>query len=297
MRADALPNLHSIPIRGDVVLTRRLEGGWEHPQAFCKLAKISQDRLASIERGGEKVYKKTLIRLARTLSADWQALVDWAAIDRGGSGQPDSRQRPKAGKHKILIGEADPSSDRPLDVSELVKMFGEIASSKGKIVSVAVSDGKLTVGLEITDAAAIQFAESYFDAPVEKGKLISATLLLDYRVAGRVIAGGGLQSKLARWIELRYDHFTKVIKLKLGILKVAESDLPLNTEYYYWAYSSFEQRLQQAIRNGICRRTADWFHYSGTTELSYLFSPDGVGRCEIHGKTRTVDWLYVGQRH
>ncbi len=299
MRADALPKLREIPIRGDVIQTLRLERGWENPQLFCKLAKLSRDRLASLEQGGEKVYKKTLIRLARTLSVEWQALVDWEAIDRNGSGDPHSTRQPDRGKHTMLIEQSDESADSPLNVSDLVRIFSEIASSKGKIVSVAVSDGKLTVGLEITDAAAIQFAASYFDAPLDKGKLISATLLLDYRVAGQVIAGGGYASKLRTWFNPRYRHFVKVAKIKLNIVKIKRNDLPIFSQYYFYKYKGFENRLYQAIANGISGKASPrWFRHIGQAVAAVEFRPERVGLSELtlqDNNVLEVDWLDVNR--
>jgi transcriptional regulator with XRE-family HTH domain len=79
---DELPKGRTILIRGGVVKTQRILGGWPTTFEFTKTGHLSIDRLEEIEKGNARVYARTLKWLAERLDINWRELVDWEAVER-----------------------------------------------------------------------------------------------------------------------------------------------------------------------------------------------------------------------
>jgi transcriptional regulator with XRE-family HTH domain len=249
MRADALPKVRTIPIRGDVLRTLRIHKGWTKPKQweteYSPKAGMSVDRLAEIERDGARIFPKSLLRLAKVFDVVWQTLVDWEALQAELPPPLDQAFRPPMGNHRVSIRYSGEITDNEsIDLNKIFNLVNKMSGEKGKIVAITVEDTGPVVTLELRNDAVVQFASAFYRDTTLADNIISAVIHLDVRVAGDV-RGGGSGLTLRDRIVWGVSRFWRT-------LTSDKKDLPVNDNLYYLYYQKFEHKLLSTFA-GVAR--------------------------------------------
>ena len=149
---DVLPKNRTLPIRGDMVRTLRIQRKWGSTKEFADGIGMSEDRLEVIERGGAKVFATTLVKIAEALDVHWRDLLcDHATVEQAPAPEVKSRTQPM----QVIITGKKSADLTEEDVDRIRAKVRELTGVQGEIELISLEDGSiiLTLGMEDEDLA------------------------------------------------------------------------------------------------------------------------------------------------
>jgi transcriptional regulator with XRE-family HTH domain len=287
MRADILPKGRAVPIRGDMVRTLRFVKGWNESnplkmKEYARKLKLSADRLAEIERGGARVFKRNLYWIAEVFGVAWDDLVDWKALGAELPPDPAKEAQPPVGRHRISIhGAGGSDTANHLNINKLYELANQLGGEQGKIAAITLDDSGVVVTLEISDEAVLRFANNFYSNN-NGNQIVSATIHLDVRVAGQVYGGGGLHGLSLRRLIGHWKYlaaharsfYTQRLLSGLGRIlgRRLAPEPPELDDFYKQYYVRFFGRLVRTLRkSGKPDSTSRFSDYIESVDISSNF--------------------------
>lgn len=154
-----LPKGRAIPINGDLVRTKRIEAGYATPSAFAERLGMSEDRIIDIEKGGAKVYARTLVKISQLFDGNWENLLV-QPISK--STNTISAVKPTAGNVVLVLVKIDDINN--YDDEKINKLIDKIKNSIGltdDVSVISVDDGSILITIMLTESDYVRLVFSF----------------------------------------------------------------------------------------------------------------------------------------